>query len=126
MIEPISIWVRDTSDLATLPKDGRQRLVNHLHGSLVYELGKYYHLIQKPSPGTLRVRSTLTEADGSIFALDTLSTFLSQMLVASRLKEKNPVKVHKNSNKMNITVMAGPFSSRVITQRIHLLTIRVV
>jgi hypothetical protein len=33
---------------------------NHLHGSLVYELEKYYQIVQTPQPGILRIRAAIT------------------------------------------------------------------
>ena len=87
LIEPVGIWVGNNSDIATIPADDRQMLVDHLHGSLVNELGKHYQIVKTPQPGTLRIKSAITEAEGSWVALDTVSSFVPQMLVISKLKE---------------------------------------
>jgi len=87
IIEPVSIWVRDNSDLADLSAADRQTLVNHLHGSLVNEIGKHYQIVTTPQPGTLRIKTAITEAEGSWVALDTVSSFVPQLLVMSKLKE---------------------------------------
>lgn len=87
IIDPVTIWTSGSKDLASMPPDDRQRLVNHLHGSLVNELGKYYQIVQVPQPGTLRIKGAVTEAEGSWVALDTISSFVPQMLVMSKLKE---------------------------------------
>ncbi|WP_051149722.1 DUF3313 domain-containing protein [Methylohalobius crimeensis] len=87
LIDPVTLWATENSDLAELPAEDRQALVNHLHGSLVSELGKYYRIVQTPRPGTLRVRAAITEAEGSWVTLDTVSSFVPQMLVMSKLKE---------------------------------------
>lgn len=87
LIEPVSIWVRDNSDLADLDAEERSTLVNHLHGSLVNELGKHYQIVNTPQPGTLRIRTAITEAEGSWVVLDTVSSFVPQLLVMSKLKE---------------------------------------
>lgn len=87
LIEPIRIWVKQGSDLADLEQSERQNLVNHLHSSLVSELGKHYQMVNTPQPGTLRIRSAITEAEGSLVPLDTVSSFVPQMLVLSKLKE---------------------------------------
>jgi hypothetical protein len=87
LIEPVSIWVRDNSDLADLDPEERTTLVNHLHGSLVNELGKHYQIVNTPQPGTLRIRTAITEAEGSWVVLDTVSSFVPQLLVMSKLKE---------------------------------------
>lgn len=87
LIEPVSIWVGKNSDMASIPADDRQMLVNHLHGSLVNELGKHYQVVHTVQPGTLRIKAAITEAEGSWVALDTVSSFVPQMLVISKLKE---------------------------------------
>lgn len=87
LIEPVSIWTRNSSEMASISAEDRQMLVNHLHGSLVSELGKFYQIVNTPQPGTLRIRAAITEAEGSNVPLDTISTFVPQMLVMSTLKE---------------------------------------
>ncbi len=87
LIEPIGIWVKEDSDLAEVSPSERLNLVNHLHGSLVSELGKHYQVVKTPQPGTLRIRTAITEAEGSLVALDTLSSFLPHSLVISKIKE---------------------------------------
>lgn len=87
LIEPVGIWVGKNSDMATISPDDRQMLVNHLHGSLVNELGKHYRIVRTPQPGTLRIKAAITEAEGSWVALDTVSSFVPQLLVMSKLKE---------------------------------------
>lgn len=87
LIEPVRIWVRENSDLSELPTDDRQILVNHLHGSLVSEMGKHYQIVNTPQPGTLRIKTAITEAEGSWATLDTVSSFVPQLLVMSKLKE---------------------------------------
>jgi len=87
LIEPIGIWVKENSDLADVSPSERQNLVNHLHGSLVSELGKYYQVVKNPQPGALRIRTAITEAEGSVVALDTMSSFLPHSLVISKIKE---------------------------------------
>lgn len=87
LIEPVGIWARENSDLSGLSAADRQALVNHLHSSLVSELGKRYQIVKTPQPGALRIKTAITEAEGSWVALDTVSSFVPQMLVMSKLKE---------------------------------------
>ena len=87
LIEPVSIWVGKKADTASIPAEDRQMLVNHLHGSLVSELGKHYQIVNTPQPGTLSIKTAITEAEGSWVALDTVSSFVPQLLVMSKLKE---------------------------------------
>ncbi|WP_404360990.1 DUF3313 domain-containing protein [Methylotuvimicrobium sp. KM1] len=87
LIEPVRIWVSGNKDLAEMPLAERQVLVNHMHGSLVDELGKHYRIVRTPEPGTIRIRTAITEAEGSWVALDTVSSFVPQLLVMSTIKE---------------------------------------
>lgn len=87
MIEPVRIYVNEKNDLVSLPAADRQTLVNHLHGALVNELGKHYQIVTAPEPGTIKIKAAITEAEGSWVALDTVSTFVPQMLAMSTLKE---------------------------------------
>lgn len=87
MIEPVGIWANKDTDMSTIAAEDKQMLVNHLHGSLVHEMGKHYQIVNKAQPGTLRIRTAITEAEGSWVALDVVSTFVPQMLVMSQLKE---------------------------------------
>lgn len=87
LIEPVGIWIGKNTDMAAIPAEDRQMLVNHLHGSLVNALGKHYQIVSRPQPGTLRIKTAITEAEGSWVALDTVSSFVPQMLVLSKLKE---------------------------------------
>lgn len=87
LIEPVGIWVGKNSEMDAIPTEDRQMLVNHLHGSLVSELGKHYQIVKTPQSGTLRIKTAITEAEGSWVALDTVSSFVPQLLVMSKLKE---------------------------------------
>lgn len=87
LIEPVGIWVGKNSEMDAIPTEDRQMLVNHLHGSLVSELGKHYQVVKTPQSGTLRIKTAITEAEGSWVALDTVSSFVPQLLVMSKLKE---------------------------------------
>jgi len=87
LIEPVGFWIRNNSDMASIPAEDRQMLVNHLHGSLVSEFGKHYQIVKTAQPGTLRIRTAITEAEGSWVALDTVSSFVPQLLVMSKIKE---------------------------------------
>lgn len=86
LIEPVGIWANKDTDISAIPAEDKQILVNHLHGSLVHKMDKHYQIINNAQPGTLRIRTAITEAEGSRVALDVVSTFVSQMLVMSQLK----------------------------------------
>ncbi|MGZ4997406.1 MAG: DUF3313 domain-containing protein [Methylobacter sp.] len=122
LIEPVTIWARDSNDLADLSPADRQTLVNHMHGSIVSELGKHYQIVQTPQPGTLRIRGALTEAEGSWVALDTVSSFVPQLLVMSKLKELatgTATFVGKASGEVEITdAMTGNLIAAAVDRRV--------
>jgi len=122
LIEPLTIWARDSNDLADLSPADRQALLNHMHGSIVSELGKHYRIVQTAQPGTLRIRGALTEAEGSNVALDTVSSFVPQLLVMSKLKELatgTATFVGKASGEVEITdAMNGDLIAAAVDRRV--------
>jgi hypothetical protein len=122
LIEPVAIWARDGSNLGDLPSEDRQTLVNHLHGSIVSELGKYYQIVQTAQPGTLKIRTALTEAEGSWVVLDTVSSFVPQLLVTSEPKEvatETATFVGKASAEVEITdAITGELIAAAVDDRV--------
>ena len=53
-------------------------MANEFHAALVKELSKSYTAVTAPSPGTMRVRIALTDAQASDPTLDTISTYIPQ------------------------------------------------
>ena len=122
LIGPIAIWTHDGSNLNDLPSEDRQTLVDHLHGSLVSKLGKLYQIVQTPQPGTLKIRTALTEAEGSRVALDTVSSFVPQLLVTSEPKEvarETATFVGKASAEVEITdAITGELIAAAVDDRV--------
>lgn len=123
LIEPVTLWTRENKDLADLPAEDRQILVNYLHGALVSELGKYYQIVQAPEPGTLRIRAAITEAEGSWAVPDTSSSFMPQMLVMSKPRELatgTAEFISKASAEVDITdAMTGERIAAAVDRRIE-------
>lgn len=42
LVEPVGIWNGKNTDMAGIPAEERQKLLNHLHGSLVNEVKQCY------------------------------------------------------------------------------------
>ena len=81
LVEPVTIWAGADSDVAKLPEEDRQLLVDYLDESLRNSLSQDYAIVDRPGPGVMRVRVAITEAKGSKVALDTVSTVVPQLRV---------------------------------------------
>ena len=76
MIDSVTIWRDDDSNLAKVPQEDLQQLADDLHRALATALGKNYKLVQEPGPGVMRLRAALSEAEGSWIVMDTVSTVI--------------------------------------------------
>ena len=86
LIEPISVYTSEVSDLTKLPKEDLQSLIDYLHATLQEQLQKDYEIVSSSGPGTMRLRVAITEAEGSDVVLDTLSSTIPIGVAASGLK----------------------------------------
>ena len=87
LIDPISVYSNPDSNLAELPKEDLQALINYLHGTLQAQLQKDYDVVSYPGPGTMRLRVAITEAKGSNVVLDTLSSAVPIGMAISAIKK---------------------------------------
>lgn len=86
-LEPVTIWGDVKSGfLQGVPRDEAQVLADYLDASLRNSLSKDYRLVDKPAPGTLRLRVAITEAEGSTVPLDLVSTVIPQLRALSTVK----------------------------------------
>ena len=74
MIDPITIYAAKKSDLKKMSTKDRQALVDYLAAALRKELAKAYTIVDTSGPGVLRLRAAMTEAEGSMVVLDTVSS----------------------------------------------------
>ena len=72
-LDPVTVWTNERSNLATLPADEIQSLVDYLGAALRDRLSKDYQLVDRPGPGVMRLRVAITEADGSPAVAGTVS-----------------------------------------------------
>jgi hypothetical protein len=72
-LDPVMVWTKEGSNLAALPADEIQSLVDHLDASLRASLGRDYELVERPGPGVMRLRVAITEADGAPAVAGTVS-----------------------------------------------------
>jgi len=86
ILDSVTLWVHDDSSLTDVPVEEQQALTDYFYKSLATALEKDYQLVDQPGPDVMRIRTALTEADGSWVVLDTITTVLPIGLGVSVLK----------------------------------------
>lgn len=86
MIDPVTLWREKGSDPSDVPPADLQRLADYLYSSLKVRLGNDYEIVDQPGKGVMRIRAAITEAKGSVVALDIVSTVLPGSRTLSGLK----------------------------------------
>ena len=76
IVDPVTVWYREGSDLSDVPREELQRLANYLETAMRKQLQLDFELVERPEPGTLRIRTAITEARKSKVVLDLASTVL--------------------------------------------------
>ena len=74
LIDPISIYASKGSDLAGLSKEDQQSLLNYLDAALRKALKEDYAIVGEAGAGVMRLRVAMTETEGSMVVLDTVSS----------------------------------------------------
>ena len=87
LLEPISIWVKDESSIADVSEEDRQHLTNYLYQSVKEALSSDYEFVDEPGVGVMRIRSAITEAEGSMVALDVLTSIHPGTVALSGVKQ---------------------------------------
>jgi hypothetical protein len=86
LLEPVTIWAGEGSDMNGLSKEDRQMVADRLYSVLQARLSKDYPLVTTPEAGTMRIAAALTTADSSYPVMDTVSTIVPVGIVLSGLK----------------------------------------
>lgn len=76
MIDPVTIWIRESSDASGAPREELQQLADSLETMLRNQLALDFEIATQPEPRTMRIRTALTEAQQSNVVLDIVSTIL--------------------------------------------------
>ncbi|MEE8414726.1 MAG: DUF3313 domain-containing protein [Desulfobacterales bacterium] len=76
MIEPVTIWHGEGSDLSSVPRDELQRMADYLYSATRKELGSILSIVERPGPGVMRVRMAITTAKGSNVPMDIVTNVL--------------------------------------------------
>ena len=74
ILDPVSIWFDEGSDLMDVPREDLEHLASYMYQAIRRELQKDYALTTKPGPGVMRIRLAITEAIGSKIVADIITT----------------------------------------------------
>lgn len=82
-IDSVTLW-RDakTEDVSA---EDQQRLTDYLYKALNDQLSKDYRMAEGPGPGVLRLRAAITEAKGSKVVMDTITSIVPQLRLATTI-----------------------------------------
>lgn len=75
LLAPVIIRAAASSDLAAAPADQRQALAEKFYSDLYSALSQHCTMVTSPSPGTLRLRFALVDADTPDAAVNTVATY---------------------------------------------------
>ena len=85
IVDPVTIWYAEGSDLADVPRQELQLLADYLETAMRKQLQLDFQLVERPEPGTLRIRTAITEARKSRVVLDLVSTVLPPARLLSQV-----------------------------------------
>lgn len=66
--------------------ENSQMLLNYFYTALHQAMSKHFEMVDKPSPGAIRLQAALTDYQQSWVALDMISTVVPQLRVVAELK----------------------------------------
>jgi hypothetical protein len=69
-IDPVTVWRKSGVDLRDVPESEAVRLARYFDAALRRELAHDFEVVDTPGPGTLRLRTAITEARAAPVALD--------------------------------------------------------
>jgi Protein of unknown function (DUF3313) len=72
LFEPVTLWRSGRNTLAAVPEGDLLRLIADLQTAVRRRLGDGFELVDRPQPGTMRIRLAITEARASDPVLDVL------------------------------------------------------
>jgi hypothetical protein len=86
LLDPVKLYAAQGSLLMDASPETRQGLVNYLDAEIRRELAGPFYFATKPGPGVMRFRTAITDAQGSMVAMDTISSVVPIGLAVSVLK----------------------------------------
>ncbi len=83
LIDPVQLWMGQSSPLHNVPREERRRLTQLLFGKLQDSILSHYRIVREPGPRVMRISAALTEAETSNSFMDTISSVLPTGYVVS-------------------------------------------
>jgi hypothetical protein len=80
-LDAVTLWVNE--DQGKLSTQEKQMLTDILYKALYDQLGKAFVMVEEPGPNVLRFRAALTQAKGANVPLNTMTTVVPQLRVAT-------------------------------------------
>jgi len=65
ILDSVSIWHSENSQFDDVPKEELDNLAHYLYDAVKKQLEQNWTIVDKPGPGTIRLRMALTEAEGA-------------------------------------------------------------
>ena len=72
LFEPVTLWRSGRNSLDPVPESDLLRLIGDLERTVRRRLGDAFRLVDRPEPGTMRIRLAITEARASDRVLDVM------------------------------------------------------
>ena len=85
LVDPIQFW-KAADEEAGLSEADKQTLVNYYHSTFYERMSKDYEMESLPQPNTLRVSIVFTRLGDRTVTLDTVATYVPQLLLVSAAK----------------------------------------
>jgi hypothetical protein len=112
-IDPVTIWRGAGTE--KVPEAELQALANYLHASLRQNLSQSFKVAEQPGPGTLRIRTAITEARGVNVPLNVASTVLPLSRLMSEVKNlATGTQAFVGRAAIEVEVLDGADNSRLV------------
>ncbi len=76
ILEPVTVWVTEDSDLKDVPKEDLESLTYYMYTAIMNQLVGDYNFVSAPGADVMRIRLAFTEASGGTAPLDILTTYI--------------------------------------------------
>jgi len=76
ILDSVSIWYSENSEFEDVPQEELDNLAHYLYDAVKKQLEQNWTIVDKPGPGTIRLRMALTEAEGASREMDIATTYL--------------------------------------------------
>lgn len=76
LMDPVKIYADKNGKLSKLPKKDVQNILSYLDAAVREQLKNQYDFVDRSGRGVMRLRLAITEAEGSMVVLDTVSSIL--------------------------------------------------